>query len=60
MSEQPTLYFMHELVMEPGPPVIRFVPVKRCEHGNIDPHELGHVNPPWCPGSPTLREADHE
>lgn len=65
---QPTLYFMHEAVMEPAP-VIRFVPVERCEHGNIHRH-WNPVQPDgkpywnstgtWCPGSPTLAGGDDE
>ena len=32
-----------------------FVPVERCKHGNIDPHEVNHhgmiEKTEWCPGA---------
>jgi hypothetical protein len=57
MTDRPTLYYFHDGGFIDG--VIRFVPVERCEHGKIDPHQVyGFPSHVWCHGSPTLEAND--
>lgn len=78
MSDQtPTLYRRERYVGQPvpeggellsdgapnGEPTVLIIPVVRCEHGDIDPHQYVLHNDSsqtgmWCAGSPTLVVSD--